>query len=108
MQRQQIFSPTSILYFHQSAARLLTDRFGLFLAGFLVLGKPLLPERPAAELTSLHAFFLGIATPPSDAARFTTHSLGIVSVVLGSVLQAARRRQSSGYTGGNQIEYRQT
>lgn len=111
VQRQQTFSPTSILYFHRSAARLkpvLTDCFGLFLAGFLVLGKPLLSERPAAELTSLHAFFLGIATPPSDAARFTTHSLGVVSVVLGLVLQAARRRQPSGYTGGNQIEYCQT
>lgn len=65
-----------------------------------MLSNPLLFERPTAELARLHVIFLCTASPIPLLRRFTTCSSGVISIVLGLVLQAAYKRNVSGYMGG--------
>lgn len=71
-----------------------------------MLGNPLLPERSAAELTRLHALFLGTAAPFSRPPSFTARSFGVVFIVLRLILQAAGRRgEASEYRVGKSQVY---
>lgn len=69
----------------------LTDCFGHFFAGVLMLGDPLLPKRSTAELARFHALFHGATTPVSLPPRFAARSFGGVSIVLGFVPWAAHK-----------------
>lgn len=70
--------------------KLPTFRLKFFLARFLVLGYPFLPERPLAVLARLHVLLLSVARPshiPSSPPR--PCSIRTFSIVLWLVLRAA-------------------